>query len=133
MYFAAVFVLGELLGMPETVFYMRVAAAFLFAAMTVYFSLSALGSGESFNSGEIIILPLFLFLLGIFLSSSSYRAFERDEAVCEALYESGTKPYIEGSISKVEKKSDYRLIELKNVRLFSSADGVKKREEVVKL
>ena len=133
MYFAAVFVLGELLGMPETVFYMRAAAAFLFAAMTVYFSLSALGSGESFNSGEIIILPLFLFLLGIFLSSSSYRAFERDEAVCEALYESGTKPYIEGSISKVEKKSDYRLIELKNVRLFSSSDGVKKREEVGKL
>ena len=79
MYLMAVFALGELCGMPELVFGIRI--AFLAAFFLLLFADVFLRRSEKkdFKSGRSVIFPLFLFLAGIVISLNSHYAFRSDE------------------------------------------------------
>ena len=119
MFIAAIFVLGELCGMPETVFGVRLAAVCGFLVMAFSELITCLMTGKSFKGGMKFIFPPLLFLLGALTSFSSHRGFAADEALAERLSLHRGKVYVEGEVSLIEDKSGYRLIELSGARIFT--------------
>ena len=122
MYLMAVFALGELCGMPELVFGIRI--AFLAAFLLLLFADVFLRRSEKkdFKSGRSVIFPLFLFLAGIVISLNSHYAFRSDEKLFGEIAAERASVIAEGEIEGIEDKGKYRLIVLKDAKLRGTSE-----------